>query len=158
MKLRSVFAISALMSALIAVPAIAAPDVYVVNFRSDSEPTSKMLDEALNTAISLAGVEAEQVIVDTTTAAKWERSAHDAFNRNLVPVFNRWVGLPGFAAIVDADTKAVIGCVTPGIEPRDMARELRRMALTAQGQAVLTQASTGPETQCPDAYNKPLEE
>ncbi|GLQ19288.1 hypothetical protein ACFFUB_12780 [Algimonas porphyrae] len=158
MKLRTALAISALLSAMIALPAMAAPDVYVVNFRNDGEPASKMLDDALSAAIKIAGVEAEEVIVDTTTAAKWERSAHDAFNRNLVPVFNRWVGLPGFAAIVDADTKAVIGCVTPRIAPTEMARALRQMAQTAQGQAVMTRASTSSATECPADYNTPLVE
>jgi len=43
--------------------------------------------------------------------AKWEKGAHEAFDRDIVPVFNQWVGLPGFAAIVDAKSKRVIGCV-----------------------------------------------
>lgn len=154
MKLKSVFAISALLSAMIALPAMASPDVYVVNFRSDAEPTSPILDKALSDAISMAGVEAEHVIIDTTTAAKWEAAAHDAFNRNIVPVFNRWVGLPGFAAVVDADTKSVIGCVTAEIPTQTMASEIRRMATMANGRPVVTRVSSTSATQCPEAYNK----
>jgi hypothetical protein len=101
----------------------------------------------------MAGVNAEEVIIDTSTAAKWEKGAHEAFDRDIVPVFNKWVGLPGFAAVVDADTKRVIGCVTPEFAASEMANEIRKMATSAKGGAVLSRASTSRTTQCPEAYN-----
>jgi len=70
------------------------------------------------------------------------------------PVFNQWVGLPGFAAIVDANSKRVIGCVNDKFSADEMARELGRMASKASGKAYLSNASTGGKTtQCPPVYN-----
>jgi len=157
MKLRSAAAVSALLALLIAVPAFAAPDVYVVNFRHAEDATSQKLDSQLASALEMARVNAEEVVIDTTTAAKWEKAAHDAFNRDIVPVFNKWVGLPGFAAVVDANSKTVIGCVNASVHPTEMAREIQQMVSVAKGDAYISKASSGTTaTQCPDAYNKPL--
>lgn len=157
MKLKTVALVSALLTAVIAAPAFASPDVYVVNFRHADDVKSQQLDGRLQNALAMASVNAEEVVIDTSTAAKWEKAAYEAFHRDLVPVFNKWVGLPGFAAIVDADTKAVIGCVTPDFDTSDMAKELRNMATVARGNAVTTQVSNRAQlTRCPEAHNAPL--
>lgn len=157
MKLKTVALASALLTALIAAPAFAAPDVYVVNFRHAKDAGSQQLDAHLEKALTMARVNAEEVVIDTTTAAKWEKGAYDAFHRDLVPVFNKWVGLPGFAVIVDASNKEVIGCVTPDFEATEIAQELRAMASMAKGDAVTRNASTNSKTtQCPAAHNEPL--
>ena len=155
MKLATVAAVSALLTAAIAAPAFAAsPDVYVVNFRQADNAQSQVLDAQLRSGLAMAGVNAEEVVIDTSTAAKWEKGAHEAFDRDIVPVFNKWVGLPGFAAVVDADTKRVIGCVNSTFDAREIATELRKMASSAQGQAFMSRASISAKTtRCPSAHN-----
>ena len=155
MKLKTAAAISALLVTAIAAPAFASsPDVYVVNFRNNTDVKSQALDAQLASALSIAGINAEEVVIDTSTAAKWEKGAHEAFDRDIVPVFNKWVGLPGFAAIVDADTKRVIGCVNSTFQAQEIARELRKMASAAQGQAFMSRASVSTKTtRCPSAHN-----
>jgi len=94
-RLTSFFA-AALVTTAFAAPAFAAsPDIYVVNFRNAQDNNSARLDGELSTALAIAGVNAEEVVIDTSTAAKWEKGAHEAFDRDIVPVFNQWVGLPG---------------------------------------------------------------
>ena len=155
MKLSSVATVSALMSLMIAMPAFAKPDVYVVNFRHAEDTSSQQLNAQLPTVLEMAQVNAEEVVIDTTTAAKWTKAAHDAFNRDIVPVFNKWVGLPGFAAVVDAKNKTVIGCLSPRADVDTLARELRNMAATSRGEAVMTAASSNAVTECPEAFNIP---
>lgn len=156
MKIASVALASALMSLVIAAPALANPDVYVVNFRHSEDAQSQRLDSQLPTALQIAQVNAEEVVVDTTTAAKWEKSAHDAFNRDIVPVFNKWVGLPGFAAVVDAQSKTIIGCLDATKSASDLARDITSMTLEAAGQAQITRASTSTTgSPCPATFNHP---
>ena len=129
-------------------------DVYVVNFRNNASAESQSLDGQVSSAIALSGVNAEEVTIDTSTAALWEKSAHEAFDRDIVPIFNKWVGLPGFVAIVDANTKKVIGCVNSTFSTNEMAAEMRDMASKAKGQAFLSRASTKTKTTtCPAAHN-----
>ena len=131
------------------------PDAYVVNFRNEKNADSQVLDQALEKALPMAQVNVEEVIIDTTTAALWEKGAHEAFDREIVPIFNQWVGLPGFAAVVDADTKHIIGCVNGAFSAEEMAQEIREMAARATGQAYLSKASTAAKsTQCPPPYNE----
>lgn len=158
MKLASIATISALLSLLIAVPAFAQPDVYLVNFRHDSDDKSQQLDRQLPTALEISRINAEHVIIDTSTAAKWEKAAHDAFNRDIVSVFNKWVGLPGFVAVVDAKNKTLLGCLSADRDATRMAQDIQTMASAATGQARLTNASTrSMGTPCPATYNKPPE-
>lgn len=135
--------------------AASSPDVYVVNFRNNSDVQSQRLDSALASAVPMAGVNAEEVVIDTSNAAKWEKGAYDAFDYEIVPIFNKWVGLPGFAAVVNAKTKHVIGCVNPSFAPREMAQALRKMTAQAKGQAYMSKASvSGKTTRCPAAHNE----
>ena len=153
-KLSTIFATAIFAAAISAEAFATAPDVYVVNFRSDKSTESQLLDSQLASALAQIGGTAEEVIIDTSTAAKWEKGAHEAFDRNIVPVFNQWVGLPGFAAIVDANTKRVIGCVNGQFSSSEMAREIRKMSSRAQGSAFLSKASIGGKTtRCPAAHN-----
>jgi len=132
------------------------PDVYVVNFKNDKNAESQTLDSQLYSALSMVDGNAEHVVIDTSTAARWEKSAHEAFDRNIVPVFNKWVGLPGFAAVVDANSKQVLGCVNTRFSANEMAQEIRKMAARSQGGAYMSKASTRSKTtQCPPAHNQP---
>jgi hypothetical protein len=156
MKLASTAVVSVLLGLLIAAPAFASPDVYVVNFRHAKDIKSQQLDSQLSTALKLAQVNAEEVVIDTTTAAKWEKAAHDAFNRDIVPVFNKWVGLPGFAAVVDAKSKTIIGCIDATRTTTDMANDISTMTHSANGQPRMTQASTSVAgSPCPATFNQP---
>ena len=131
-----------------------AADIYVVNFRNATDSNSQQLDSQLASALAISGVNAEEVVIDTSTAAKWEKGAHEAFDRDIVPVFNKWVGLPGFAAIVDANTKRVIGCVNSTFDAGAMADQIRQMASRAQGSSYLSKASVSSKTtRCPAAHN-----
>lgn len=132
----------------------ASPDVYVVNFRNSTDANSQALDAQLSSAIAIAGVKTEEVVIDTSSAAKWEKGAHDAFDRDIVPVFNKWVGLPGFAAVVDAKSKRVIGCVNGRFSANEIAEELRKMASRATKSAFVSKASVSSKTtKCPPAFN-----
>jgi len=153
-RLSTIFA-AALVTTAFAAPAFAAsPDIYVVNFRNAQDNNSARLDGELSTAIAIAGVNAEEVVIDTSTAAKWEKGAHEAFDRDIVPVFNQWVGLPGFAAVVDAKSKKVIGCVNSAFSANEMAEKIRQMAAISEGSAYMSRASvTTKTTNCPTAHN-----
>lgn len=154
-KLAAFIASVTLTSALGATAFAATPDVYVVNFRNEKNTESQTLDAQLNTALTMVGSNVEHVVIDTTTAARWEKGAHEAFDREIVPVFNKWVGLPGFAAVVDAKSKKVLGCVNAKLDAADMAKELRRMSAQVRGQAYVSNASTHSKTACPPAHNTP---
>ncbi len=152
-KLTAFISAVALTSAFGATAFANSPDVYVVNFRQDGNVESQQLESELNVAIAMVG-NVQEVVIDTSNPAKWEKSAHEAFDHDIVPVFNKWVGLPGFAAIVDAKSKNVIGCVDSKFSASEMAEEIRKMASRASGQAFMSRASTGSKsTQCPAAHN-----
>ncbi len=155
MKLISTVLAAVLFTTSFAAPAFAAsPDVYVVNFRNADDNNSMRLDSQLASAVAISGVNAEEVVIDTSTAAKWEKGAHEAFDRDIVPVFNQWVGLPGFAAIVDANSKKVIGCVNSTFSADEMADKIRQMAATSSGSAYMSRASISSKTtRCPAAHN-----
>ena len=155
MKLFTSVLAAAVVTTAFAAPAFASnPDVYVVNFRNAQDSNSSRLDGQLSAALSMSGVNAEEVVIDTSTAAKWEKGAHEAFDRGLVPVFNKWVGLPGFAAVVDAKSKRVIGCVNSTFTASEMAEKIRQMASNSTGSAYLSRASISTKTtQCPAAHN-----
>ena len=154
--LTSVLAATVLTTAFAAPAFATSPDIYVVNFRNATDSNSARLDGQLSAALSISGVNAEEVIIDTSTAAKWEKGAHEAFDRDIVPVFNKWVGLPGFAAVVDAKSKRVIGCVNSSFSANEMAEKIRQMAANSDGGAYLSRASINSRTtQCPAAHNQP---
>lgn len=152
--LSSVIAATLLTTAFGATAFASSPDVYVVNFRNQTDTASQQLDGQLASALAISGVNAEEVVIDTSTAAKWEKGAHEAFDRDIVPVFNQWVGLPGFAAVVDARSKRVIGCVNGSFSSGEMADKIREMAARTSGSAYMSRASVNTKTtRCPAAHN-----
>ncbi len=151
--LSSIIGAAILTTAFSSTAFASSPDVYVVNFRNAQDVKSQQLDSQLSSAMAIAGVNAEEVVIDTTTAAKWEKGAHEAFDRDIVPVFNKWVGLPGFAAVVDANSKRVIGCVKAGASATQIADNLRQLSARATGRATLSRVSNNNATNCPAAHN-----
>ena len=145
-----------------------AADVYALIFTNSQDNNSQRLDSQIYSAIAISGVDVDEIRCDTSTAAKWEKCAHEVFDRDIVPVFNKWVGLPGFAAIIDAKSKRVIGCLGSGLSANEMATELRKMGAQASGGAYLSRANykfsheksyiikistSSNTTQCPAAHN-----
>ena len=156
-KLVAILGATALTAAFGTSAFATSPDVYVVNFRKDGNTESAKLDRELYPAIAMSGTSAEEVTIDISNAAKWEKGAHEAFDRDIVPVFNKWVGLPGFAAIVDAKSKRVLGCVNGTFDASEIAEQIRKMSAQANGQGFVSNASTRTKTtQCPPAFNVDL--
>lgn len=87
-------------------------DMYVVMFRADWCGPCKIVEPKLDQALKgLNDSAIEYVTIDITTPSRSESSAHRAFDRDIVPHYNGWMGVTGFAAIIDADTKQTLGCV-----------------------------------------------
>jgi len=88
------------------------PELYIVMFRADWCTPCKVIEPIIYSALnSLNDPQIEYVTIDITTPSASEVSAHAAFDRNIVPQYNRWLGVTGFAALIDADTKQTLGCV-----------------------------------------------
>lgn len=144
------------------------PDCYVVNFRNDKNADSQKLDEKLPIAMTNSGMKLEEIVIGTSSAAKWEKGAHNAFDYDIVPVFNKWVGLDGFVAVVDARSKRVLGCLGSQLDVPKLTENIRKLCSKAGGAAYLSNAgyehsanqtyiiktSTGINiTRCPAAHN-----
>jgi len=121
----------------LSVSADASPtDCYVVNFRNTQDMNSIRLDEKLPKALKrLSGFNIEEVVFDDTTPEKWEEGAHKAIDSDIFPVFNQWIGLPGFAAIVDANSKRVIGCVKANFSINELTENIKLLCARTSGDA-----------------------
>lgn len=123
------------------------PDVYVVMFRADYCAPCKIVEPALSQALStLADPRIEYVHIDIG-AGNGERNAHLVFDRGLVQQYNMWLGVTGFAAIVDGDTKQTLGCVNMTYDAGSMAMHIRNLQSAAQ------QNQTSFDLTCPEANN-----
>lgn len=104
------------------------PAMYVVMFRADWCAPCKIvepnIDQALNT---LRDPSIEYVTFDITDPGRSELSAHRAFDRQLVPQYNSWMGVTGFAAIIDGDTKQTLGCVNMMYDAQSTASHIRNL-------------------------------
>jgi len=103
-------------------------DLYVVMFRADWCGPCKIVEPSLNQALTQLNDPAiEYVTVDITTPSLSEMSAHRAFDRNIVPQYNSWMGVTGFAAIIDANTKQTLGCVNLVYDAGAMAMHIKNL-------------------------------
>ncbi len=103
-------------------------DLYVVMFRADWCGPCKIVEPSLNQALTqLNDPSIEYVTVDITTPSLSEMSAHRAFDRDIVPQYNSWMGVTGFAAIIDADTKRTLGCVNLVYDAGAMAMHIKNL-------------------------------
>lgn len=127
--------------------ATAQPDIYVVMFRADWCAPCKIVEPRLSQALAgLHDPAIEYVNIDIS-GGQGEWNSHAVFDRQIVPQYNMWLGITGFAAIIDADTKRTLGCVnmTYNIEAMEIhIRNLKRLALKNQPNMDLT---------CPEANN-----
>jgi hypothetical protein len=128
-----------------------AADVTVVTFKSNDCNTCSVVENQLNSALAMVGSErVEEVTIDSSDALKWEVSAHSAFDKNVVPQFNKWVGLTGFAAIVDTKTQRTLGCVNAQTDTYKMANFIKQAASLPYDRNVSNRSS---EFTCPPTFN-----
>jgi len=147
-----------LSTAIVALSSVSAnaADVYVVKFRADDCQTCTAMDSKINSAMNMvASDRVEELTIDSTNALKWEVSAHTAFDNNIVPQFNKWIGKTGFTAIVDAKTQRTIGCVTDGTDVYKTANLIKSAAGLAHDRTVSNRSG---EFQCPPTFNVDLGE
>ena len=86
------------------------------------------LHQALNT---LADPRIEYVHIDIG-AGNGEKNAHTVFDRGIVQQYNSWLGVTGFAAIIDGDTKQTLGCINLTYDTNSMAAHIRNLQSIAQ--------------------------
>ena len=103
-------------------------DMYVVMFRADWCGPCKIVEPNIQNALStLRDPSIQYVNIDISSPYLSEVSAHRAFDLNIVPQYNSWLGVTGFAAIIDADTKQTLGCVNMTYDAQSMARHIRNL-------------------------------
>lgn len=108
------------------------PDVYVVMFRADYCAPCKVVEPALNQALtSLRDARIEYVHIDIG-AGNGERNAHLVFDKGIVQQYNMWLGVTGFAAIIDGDTKRTLGCINLNYDSGSMASHIKNLQTLAQ--------------------------
>ncbi len=118
------------------------PAMYVVMFRADWCGPCKIVEPNLSRAMAMLHDPSLRILViDITDGPRTERSANIAFDANIVPQYNKWYGVTGFAAMIDADTKRTLGCVNMMYNAEAMARQianLKTYALSNQQSADAT--------------------
>lgn len=111
------------------------PDVYVVMFRADWCAPCKIVEPALNQALnSLRDPGIEYVNIDISRG-NGDLNAHTVFDRGLVKQYNSWMGVTGFAAIIDGDTKRTLGCVNMTYDAQSMAMHIKNLKTYAVANA-----------------------
>ncbi len=127
------------------------PDIYVVKFRADDCATCTLMESQLDTAMQMVpGSKVELVTIDTTNLLQWEKSAHTAFDRNIVPQFNKWVGLTGFVAVIDRRSRQTIGCVSDKQDAYKMANLIKSAAGLPHDRPVSSRMT---QFKCPKTHN-----
>lgn len=130
-----------------AYPSNAQPDIYVVMFRADWCPPCKVVEPRISEALAtLNDPKIEYVNIDISSG-NGEWNGHAVFDRQIVAQYNKWLGVTGFAAIIDADTKQTLGCLDINYNTDAMTMHIsnmKRLALTNQPNFDFT---------CPEANN-----
>ena len=126
-------------------------ELYVVMFRADWCPPCKVVEPAIGEALGqLRDPSIEYVEIDISSPGASEIGAHRAFDRDIVDQYNRWLGLTGFAAIVDATNKKTLGCVNMLYDAHSMASHIRNLKTHA------VRDSQTLDLTCPEANNPVL--
>lgn len=111
------------------------PDVYVVMFHADwcapCKVVNPLLDEALN---RLRDPRIEYLRIDIS-GGSGDYNANAVFDRGIVQQYNMWLGVTGFAAIIDGDTKQTLGCINMNYDAESMAMHIRNLQGAAQQNA-----------------------
>lgn len=104
------------------------PDVYVVMFKADWCAPCKVVEPNLRQALGqLRDPGIEYLEIDISNPGLSEIGAHKAFDRNIVAQYNGWLGVTGFAAIIDGDTKRTLGCVNMLYDVQSTATHIRNL-------------------------------
>ena len=104
------------------------PVMQIVVFRAEWCGPCKILEPSLDRALkSLNDSSLQTVMIDTTNATSSEAAAYTAFNADIVKQYNQWLGLTGFAVMIDADTKNTLGCVNMTYSPDMMATHIANL-------------------------------
>lgn len=110
------------------------PEMLVVKFRAEWCGPCKVMEPSLDQALrSLNDPSIRLVDIDTTNGATSEAAAYKAFDADIVSQYNQWLGLTGFAVMIDADTKNTLGCVNMTYSAALMAEHisnLKQLALS----------------------------
>lgn len=111
------------------------PDVYVVMFRADWCAPCKIVEPALAQALNtLRDPGIEYVNIDISSG-NGDLNAHTVFDRGIVKQYNSWMGVTGFAAIIDGDTKRTLGCVNMTYDTESMAMHIKNLKTYAVANA-----------------------
>lgn len=110
----------------------AVPDVYVVMFRADWCAPCKVVEPRLDEALrTLQDSRIEYVNIDiSNNQGAWNANA--VFDRGIVEQYNRWMGVTGFAAVIDGDTKRTLGCLNINYDTQAMTTHIRNLQNQAQ--------------------------
>jgi thiol-disulfide isomerase/thioredoxin len=110
----------------------ALPDIYVVMFRADWCAPCKVVEPRLADALrTLNDPRIEYVNIDISRG-QGQLNAHTVFDRGIVDQYNRWMGITGFAAIIDGDTKRTMGCLNITYDTGSMTQHIRNLQAQAQ--------------------------
>lgn len=109
------------------------PEMYVVMFRADWCAPCKIVEPNLDQALkNLRNPDIKPIIIDISNPDISLRSAHTAFDHNIVRQYNEWMGVTGFAAIIDADTKNTLGCVNMTYDIGAMTNHIKNLKTYAR--------------------------
>lgn len=129
-----------------------AADVVVITFKADDCQSCAAIDSQVDTALAMVGsAKVAEVTVDISNAALWGKGAHESFDADVVPVFNKYVGLTGFAAVIDTKSRKTIGCVNENYDASQVAELIKRAARIPSTTAASTRVDN---FKCPPTHNK----
>ena len=114
---------------------IAAPrtEMLIVKFRADWCGPCHIMEPSLDAALNALNDPSLRLLsIDTTNGATSQAAAHVAFDANIVSQYNQWLGVTGFAVMIDADTKNTLGCVNMTYSPDVMASHIANLKGLAQ--------------------------
>jgi len=111
------------------------PDVYVVMFRADWCAPCKIVEPALGQALQTLGDPGIEYVNIDISRGNGDLNAHTVFDRGLVQQYNSWMGVTGFAAIIDGDTKRTLGCVNMTYDTQSMAMHIKNLKTYAMANA-----------------------
>ena len=108
------------------------PDIYVMMFRADWCAPCKIVEPRLKNVLNgFNDPRIEYVNIDLGNG-NGRFNAHQVFDRGLVQQYNTWLGVTGFAAIVDGDTKQTIGCVNMTYDDASMRKHIANLRANAK--------------------------
>lgn len=104
------------------------PVMQIVKFRAEWCGPCKIMEPSLDNALARLNDPSLQLInIDTTNGVTSQQAAHNAFDADVVQQYNQWLGLTGFAVMIDADTKNMLGCVNMTYGPDMMATHIANL-------------------------------